>query len=116
MSALHNTYLEFEDPNNKGEEEEEVGSMTSRIDNLRKPVTPDVIRKTAVRFDAICSIKKPDELKAEILKFFPDNKHQIIREFFYKHPVCWHDLKRKLYAITTYDDTSTKWYISEDKI
>ena len=118
MSSLSYTYPDLEDNKEREAEGEEwaVGSMTSRIDNLRKPVTPDVIRKTAVRFDAICSIKKPDELKAEILKFFPDNKHQIIREFFLKHPVCWHDLKRKLYAITTYDDISKKWHISEDKI
>lgn len=90
--------------------------MTIRIDDLRSPVTEGVIRKTQTRFDAICSIKSIEELKAEILKYFPENRQKVIRNFFGEHPVCWHDLKRKLYAITTFDENRNIWYIDEDRI
>lgn len=94
----------------------EEPSMTGRIDGLRLPVTDAVIRKTHTRFDAICSIKSIDELKAEIQKYFPENRHKVIRIFFETHPVCWHDLKRKLYAITTFDEKRNIWNIDEDRI
>jgi len=90
--------------------------MTSRIDGLRKPVSDDIIKKTNSRFDAICRIKPDNELRAEILRFFPNNKNLVIREFFQAHPVCWHDLQRKLYAITTFDEIRNIWYIDQDRI
>lgn len=90
--------------------------MTGCIDRLRWKATENVIKNTEARYNAICSITSLEQLRLEIAKCFPENKHKVIREFFIKHPVCWTDIQRKIYAIKQYDNEDKKWYIKDAQL
>jgi hypothetical protein len=91
-------------------------SLTSRIDRLRGSVSEQTIKNTEERYNTICSITTIDELKWEIQRCFPENKHKVIREFFIEHPVCWSDIQRKIHALKKYDNERKRWYIEDDKL
>ena len=45
-----------------------------------------------------------DQIKQEIYKCFPENKHKVLRDFFVEHPVCWTDIQRKIHAFRKHDN------------
>ena len=87
---------------------------TQRIDGLLWSISEQTIRNTEERYDAICSSSTSDQLKIEVQKCFPENKHKVIREFFISHPVCWTDMLRKIFALKKYDNEKKIWYIGEE--
>ena len=79
-------------------------NTVGRIDTLQSSVSEQNIRNTEVRYNTICSIVAVEQVKIEIHRCFPENKHKVIREFFTAHPVCWTDLLRKIFALKKYNN------------
>lgn len=101
---------------NKPQDGTERRSLTSRIDRLRWSLSEQTIKNTISRYESICSMDSSDQIKQEIYKCFPENKHKVLRDFFVEHPVCWTDIQRKIHAFRKHDNEEMRWYIPDNKL
>lgn len=101
---------------NKPKNHEERRSLTSRVDRQRWEINEQHRINTLNKYNAICSMTTTEQIRLEINKCFPLNKHKVIREFFMTHPVCWTDIQRKIHALKKYNNEKKEWYIEERKL
>lgn len=101
---------------NQQQDHIEKRSPTSRIDRLQWSISEQTIKNTISRYETICTIDTPEEIKWELNKCFPLNPQKVIRDFFMEHPVCWTDMQRKIHAFSEYDNNKNRWRIPDEKL